>query len=133
MVSGRINEIGDVGAGQFDPVKISPRRFQTCGNRRIGRRFIPQRAGENRRGALVAGEAQAASRVIHLRCFARRVIAHYLEFKTTGCVVVADDFEHRAFFVITEEQTVFQRFEARMVVTVSGSDDTRKVKKIGGT
>ncbi len=129
-VGGGVDQIGDVGAGHFDAVKIPAGFAQAGGDGRIGGRLVPQRAGKNGCRVLVAGQAQAAPRMEHLRRLAGRVVAHHLKLEAGGGIVVADDLDHFALLVKAEEQPILERREARPVGAIRGGNHARKAKEI---
>ena len=59
------------------------------------------------------------------------VIAHDLEFKAPGGLVVTDDFENRRLFLVADKQPVLQRCEAGFGRAVYSDDNARKIKKVG--
>jgi hypothetical protein len=114
-----------------DAVEPAAAGEQQGSDLRIGVAFVPQRAREDRRAVLVAGEAQRAGGVNHLRLAARPVILDQLELEATGCLVVTDDFEHRRLFLIAEVEAILEQRRAGRRRCVDGDDHPRVGKVVG--
>ncbi len=108
-LAGVVDGVGDVDAAfGRDAVEIVATGGEQGGGLRVGVGFVPQGAREDRRAVLVAGEAQRAVGVDDLRPAAGAVVLDQLELEAAGRLVVADDLEHRRFFLVADVQAVLE-------------------------
>ena len=107
------------GVGRVGPevdgeaVEIALLVAQQAGDLGVGVGLVPQLAGEDGRGVLVAGGAQGARGVEHARLAARPVVAHQLELEAPGRLVVADHFEDRRRLLIADVKPILEQRHVR--------------------